>query len=235
MIKKLLINYFPGLGKYKRYWVAMVNSMAATKESYSQHKEDKFIWETLQQFNLKGSVYIDVGANHPTDISNTYLLYRKGLQGIIVEPNEELIHLFKKFRNRDIPLQIGCSNTNTILQFNISRTPVVSSFSTGNATDVYKSLYLPVMRLDDAVKNLEISFVSFYSIDVEGLNYEVSQGSTETIQKSLLICIEIDKDEEQQKMAGLLGDNFEFLKKFGCNLLYLNKQLASQKDLTKTG
>jgi hypothetical protein len=75
MLQKLIANYFPALGKYKRYSVAYFHSFLPTKKTYSQHKEDLFILETLKLYKLDESLYVDIGANHPTDISNTYLLY----------------------------------------------------------------------------------------------------------------------------------------------------------------
>ncbi|MEO6669114.1 MAG: FkbM family methyltransferase [Ferruginibacter sp.] len=231
MFKDFLIKHFPSLGKYKRFIVAVVNSIAAVKKSYSQHGEDVFILETLQQYDLQGSMYLDIGANHPTDISNTYLLYRHKMQGIIIEPNEELIKLFRRFRKRDIPLMIGCSNTNAILKFNISSTPVVSSFSDDHSINIHRSVYLPVMKLDDAIRNLPIGFISFLSIDVEGLNYEVLEGGKNTIAKCLLICIEFDTEADRQKISVLLQADFDFLKTFGCNLFFINRELRERKIL----
>jgi FkbM family methyltransferase len=231
MMKDFLVNNFAFLGKYKRWVVAFFDSILPTKATYSQHKEDEFIWSTLQQYDLTGSIYVDIGANHPTDISNTYLLYRKGLHGIIVEPNEELVKLFRKFRKKDIPLMIGCSNITALLKFNISRTPVISSFTTDRDVDIYKSVYLPVIPIDTALLHLDFQYISFLSIDVEGLNYEVLQGATNTIQKSLIVCIEYDSEEEKEKLTKLMGAGFEILAIYGCNIIYFNKELKNKKRL----
>jgi FkbM family methyltransferase len=231
MVKDFLVNNFTFLGKYKRWMVAFFDSILTTKATYSQHKEDEFIWNTLQQYDLMGSVYIDIGANHPTDISNTYLLYRKGLHGIIVEPNEELVKLFRKFRKKDIPLMIGCSNITALLKFNISRTPVISSFTNDRDVNIYKSVYLPVMPIDTALLHFEFKYISFLSIDVEGLNYEVLQGANNTVQKSLIVCVEYDSEEEKEKLTVLIGIGFEILAIYGCNIIYLNKELKSKKKL----
>ena len=166
MIKQIIINKLPWLGKYKRWFVAFMGHVLPKKPTYSQHMEDKFIWEMLQHYNLKNSLYIDIGANHPIDISNTYLLYRNGLSGIIIEPNGELLNLFRRFRKRDIVLQIGSSNSSTVMKFNISKTPVISSFSSSRDVNIYKSLYIPVMTIDMVVENMDLSFISLLT----GLN-----------------------------------------------------------------
>lgn len=72
--------------------------------------------------------YIDVGANHPTDISNTYLLYRNNYNGYLIEPNPELCNLLKVFRPKDKVLNIGIGPKAQVVPFLISRTPVGSSF-----------------------------------------------------------------------------------------------------------
>ena len=234
MFKQFLVNHFPVLGKFKRFGKAWYHAMQPTKRSYSQHGEDVVIADFLSKFELSGSVYVDVGANHPSDISNSYLLYRKGFNGIIVEPNQELAGLFKKFRPKDIALAIGCSNENAILPFHVSKTPVLSSFANTREANVYKTLYLPVIRLDDAIRHLEFDFISLLSIDVEGLNYEVLQGARNTIDRALLICLEYDTEEDRQKFSQVLGDGFELYREMGCNLLFVNRSLSERLQTGET-
>lgn len=231
MLKKFLIKYAPWLGKYKRLWIAYRDSRSSVRTSYSQYGEDAYLWELLSGYDLGDSVYVDVGANHPTDISNTYLLYRKGLRGYIVEPNEELIGLFRRFRNKDVPLAIGCSNHTAVLPFHISRTPVISSFANDRPVDLLKTVYVPVMPLDQALSAFPVSFINLLSIDVEGLNYEVLQGARQTVDRSLLVCIEYDREEEIALFSSFLGNQFTLLKTIHCNLVYLNEKLAAEKRL----
>jgi len=228
VLKTLIVRYLPFLGRYKRFCVAIINSILPAKQSYSQHREDIFVLNLLKEYTLEGSLYVDIGANHPSDISNTYLLYRHGLNGIIIEPNEELINLFRKFRKRDIPLMVGCSNEASVLKFNISKTPVISSFSQSRDINTYKSTYIPVMSIDSVLSHIDFTFISFLSIDVEGLNYEVLQGASVTIKRSLVVCIEFDLESDKGKFNDLLGADFELLALFGCNLIYFNKILMAK-------
>jgi FkbM family methyltransferase len=227
MFKQLLVDHFPSLGKFKRWGVAWKHNNSAARSTYSQHGEDKFILEFLSGFDLKDSVYVDVGANHPSDISNSYLLYRNGLKGIVVEPNKELIRLFQRFRKNDIALAIGCSNSSAVLPFHVSKTPVLSSFAGERDVNTYKTEYLPVMRLDDALRNFTFSYINLLSIDVEGLNYEVLEGAAAAVKRSLLVCLEYDESKEREQFAAFLGDNFTLLGEFGCNLLFVNEELKN--------
>jgi FkbM family methyltransferase len=234
MLKQFLVNHFPVLGKFKRFGKAWYHAIQPTKRSYSQHGEDVVIADFLSNYELRGSVYVDVGANHPSDISNSYLLYRKGFNGIIVEPNQELAGLFKKFRPKDIALAIGCSNENAILPFHVSKTPVLSSFANTREANVYKTLYLPVIRLDDAIRHLEFDFISLLSIDVEGLNFEVLQGARKTIDRALMICLEYDSEEDRQKFSQVLGDGFDLYREMGCNLIFVNRSLSERLQTGET-
>ncbi|HEV2479870.1 MAG TPA: FkbM family methyltransferase [Puia sp.] len=230
MIRNFLIENFPSLGRYKRLGKAWYDHIQPGKETYSQHREDVFIWKFLQGYDLAGSMYVDVGANHPSDISNSYLLYRNGLQGVIIEPNPELIKLFQRFRKRDIALAIGCSNTNTVLPFHISKTPVLSSFTTDKREDTrtFKTRYLPVMQLDHALSHIPLEFISLLSIDVEGLNVQVLQGATETAKKALMICLEFDTPQDKQEYLSILGPDFKPVGEFGCNLILVNQPLEAR-------
>lgn len=233
-VKEFLVQHLPALGKYKRWVMAAKASSVSSKDSYSQYGEDKYIANELEKYDLKDAAYVDVGANHPMDISNTYLLYRKGYHGIIIEPNGELIDLFKKFRKRDIALMIGCSNTSGVLKFSISKTPVLSSFSNDrDNVNTYKEVYVPVMPLDTALKFMDLPLISFLSVDVEGLNVKVLEGATETIKKTFLLCVEFDSEEDRKKIVYILSEDFELQFSFHCNLIYRNKKLAVSIPLKK--
>ena len=78
-----LINPFPGNDKIKK--------------NFSQSYQDLFVL-TMLQGKCNGR-YLDIGANHPTDINNTFLLEDKfNWTGISVEINSELVELFNSVR-----------------------------------------------------------------------------------------------------------------------------------------
>lgn len=225
MIKKFLIRYFPFLGKYKRFLKAIQHSIQNI-DTYSQHKEDIFFIDYIKKNNLSitNYIYVDVGANHPTDISNTFLLYKNGMKGIIVEPNQELINLFKFFRKKDILFNIGVGNVTSMLNFFVSKTPVISSFiDSWGDSDISDNYFVPVMLLDDALRNIEQKPIFLLSIDVEGMNTEALEGAKETFSKSLLVCIEWDDLNEKEKYSKILGSNFNPIIDLGCNTIFENK------------
>jgi FkbM family methyltransferase len=76
------------------------------KQSTSQSGEDMIIAYIAQAFHLAPQEcnYLDLGANHPKDMSNTYHFYSKGASGVLVEANPRLINELKFHRNRDVIL-----------------------------------------------------------------------------------------------------------------------------------
>ena len=229
MIKDYLIKEFPELGKYKRLSLAYRDKLL-NKVSYSQFNEDIFILDLLQKSKIKKShsLYLDIGANHPTVLSNTYLLYKHGYRGILVEPNPELASLLEKFRKKDVILRIGASNRAELLKFNISKTPVVSTFNTNPDQDIWKSIYVPVFPASVFMQPFNYEIISFLSIDVEGLNLQVLEGALEILDKVFLLCIEFDDASERAQMISKLKEkSFELRKEVGCNLIFMNTRLTN--------
>ena len=69
------------------------------KKSYSNEGSDLLVLELLR--NIKGKKnYIDIGGNHPKIQNETYLLYKKGWSGLIIEPQIKFNKLYKKYRKK---------------------------------------------------------------------------------------------------------------------------------------
>src|SRR2546430_2805880 len=65
-------------------------TLRSGQRSYSQCGEDllvNFIFGAIRQSAVS---YLDVGAHHPTFLSNTYLFYKAGGSGVCVEPDPRL-------------------------------------------------------------------------------------------------------------------------------------------------
>lgn len=59
---------------------------------------------------IKKPSYIDIGAHHPYEISNTAIFYMNGCRGVNVEANPNLIDEFYKERPDDINICCGVGN-----------------------------------------------------------------------------------------------------------------------------
>jgi FkbM family methyltransferase len=228
-IKNFLVNFFPFLGFYKRILKAAYDSIRPLK-TYSQHGEDLEIYDFLSRNNLLNGIYMDVGANHPTSISNTYLFYRKGYRGVSVEPNSELARLHRWFRRGDKVIEVGIGNSSGILEFHISKTPVLSSFKKIDGSGLWKTEYIPVLTLDNVTEFVKPERIFLLNVDTEGFNFQVIQGGKKTLALTDLLCIEVDDDEDEALITHQLTTHNQFhrIKKIGCNLLFANKTVADK-------
>jgi FkbM family methyltransferase len=80
------------------------------RNSYSQVGEDIIIENLLdRKFHRKYNdlFYIDIGTCHPIEGNNTYLFYKGGARGILVEPNPDIHDLIKKERPNDLLVKAG--------------------------------------------------------------------------------------------------------------------------------
>lgn len=85
-IKKFLRDRFPVTRLLKSWWVAIYDSLSGVRNTYAQTGEDRIITSLLEEGKITSRFYIDVGANHPTKLSNTYRLYKEGFSGLVIEP-----------------------------------------------------------------------------------------------------------------------------------------------------
>ncbi len=233
-MKEFVVNHFPFLGKYKRFLKALIQSRQQKRLSFSQHGEDKFVFENLLKFDLFSGIYVDVGANHPTDISNTYLFYKNGFRGVIVEPNKEFSSLYGFFRKRDFVFSVGCGAVASLLPFNISKTPVLSSFGQIEDTqNAWKTEFVPVFPLDTIVNAIKHEWIFFLNIDVEGFTEQVVAGGENTINNSLFLCIELDLIKEKHIAEQIEKCGMEVFKVVECNVVFKNRNQEKFKNFLK--
>lgn len=173
------------------------------KLSYSQEGEDRIL-ARIFGFNRNSGFYVDVGAFHPQEHSNTYLFYQKGWQGINIDARPGSMEIFKKIRPRDINLEIPISNTKQKLNYYIFNYPSLNGFSQklslerdrtgmgGLKAKLVSQIELETSTLSEILdKYLPINqTIDFLNIDVEGLDYGVLQSNNWDKYKPKIILVE---------------------------------------------
>lgn len=137
----------------------------------SQFGQDWFVYNYFKQ--QKGT-FLDVGANHPTFISNTYALEQNGWTGLAFEPQEHLYKLWKSMRTVEC-LPYACGKENKKVQFRVCE----GDTSSGVASHVEKPgkiIEVQQVRIGDILKEKNISHIDYMSVDVEGYEYDVLEG-----------------------------------------------------------
>jgi len=79
------------------------------RRAYSQFGEDLFL-DAYFRGQAKG-VFVDVGAFHPRQFSNTQLLYERGWRGLNVDATPGSMRLFDALRPGDVNVEAAVSDT----------------------------------------------------------------------------------------------------------------------------
>ncbi|MEM4655158.1 MAG: FkbM family methyltransferase [Thermosphaera sp.] len=150
-------------------------------KSYSQEGEDLILLRVFE--NKAKGFYVDVGAHHPFRFSNTYLFYRKGWWGINIDAARDSIKLFKKFRPRDINLEIAISDKNEEMTYYVFDEPALNTFDEKLAEErVRATKYKIIDKIKIRTKTLtevldrympEDQQIDFLTIDTEGSDIKV--------------------------------------------------------------
>lgn len=168
-------------------------------KSYSQEGEDMLLRRIFEK--KKVGFYVDVGAHHPFRFSNTYYLYKQGWQGINIDAMPGSMVLFRRFRSRDINLEIPISNGEQVLTYFAFNEPALNSFSEElsrerdgkNGYFIQQKIKLQTSKLSSVLdKHLPNGTeIDLLSIDVEGLDLDILWSIDWNKYKPKIILVEI--------------------------------------------
>lgn len=188
--------------KYPTYFKILKNRFFPTdkKICYSQLGEDLIIDLIFKNLKIEKPTYIDVGTNDPIKLNNTYFFYKKGSQGICIEPDPELFKKIKKKRPKDICLNTGIgSEENQKADYYVMSSKVLSTFSKEEADNlilatnqkIEKVLQIPLLPLDKIIKeNFNNNTPNFMSLDTEGFDFEILKSIDFEKFRPEVICVE---------------------------------------------
>lgn len=198
------------------------NEFEPVPESYSQFGQDIYVFGKIFN-NKRDGVFVDVGGNHPTKGSNTYLLEKSGWTGIAFEPQDTLRALWKDARKTEcLPYLIGPENK--LVEFVESKTQDGLSGVLGfnKVTQSGVRTQKEQRRLDGILKERDIAHIDYLSIDVEGYEMQVLESIDFNAVDIRVIDIENDLGFKWVPFVGkYLGSTFgsnelrELLKKHG--------------------
>lgn len=166
-----------------------IRSKASGEKSYSQFGEDVIVSDLFDEMALQNISYLDIGANNPEYISNTYLFYEKGFSGVLVEPNAVLCEKLKAARPRDVVLNVGIGMDDGVTEADFYLFPEeadgLSTFSPeeakhweevgmgGKKFKVERVLKMPLLGINDVISSNFTECPDFVSIDVEGWDLKI--------------------------------------------------------------
>jgi len=169
------------------------------KASFSQSGEDLIVDFLFGAIGMVNPTYIDIGAYHPYEYSNTALLYSKGSRGLNIEPNPENFKLFLTERPEDINLNIGIGIKPTLLDYYQMDAPTLNTFSKDEAESfvkdhghkIFKTTKIKVNNLDNVINEyLKGKFPDFMSLDIEALDMLILKSIDFDESYPVIICVE---------------------------------------------
>lgn len=197
-MRERLIHIEDKVNGMKDYLIAMrsIDNAPPPRQVYStnsfaQHGEDAVIMNLFTKtLRIEKPTYIDIGAHHPYEISNTALFYQKGCWGINIEANPNLFEAFEKERPHSINLCCGvggkeldgkslpfymideCSGRNSFDKM------LVENFIHDNPKfSIKETKQIPIKSLDTIFMECNIDRCPDYmSIDIEGMEYQTLKG-----------------------------------------------------------
>ena len=235
-MKSLLRKYVP-LEARKRIFEMRTFFKAKFKRSYSQSGEDMILNTILSK--VRNGVYVDVGANNPTVQSNTRFFYEKGWSGINIDALPGSMKRFKRYRSRDINLEIPISDTEEELTYYMFSSSFYNSFS-AEAADRYKDkligkMPLQTKRLSWVLQNyLKDREIDFMSIDVEGLDFQVLKSNDWVRYRPKVILFESHAYDNgflrDNELGQFLTDNgYHFFCFSPTNVFYIENEFAKSR------
>ncbi len=125
--------------------------------------------------------FVDVGANHPRDSSQTWHLEQNGWRGILIEPIAELCERLRQERPRSLTVQAACGapEQRGAVNFHIADGLACSTLEKNGVSpkvSFVRTDMVTLKTLDDILEEINPPAIDFVSIDVEGSQLNVLRG-----------------------------------------------------------
>ncbi len=170
----------------------------AEKKSFSQSGEDLIVDYIFNARGIKDISYLDIGANHPLYLNNTYIFYQRGCRGVNIEPNPKMIERFLKIRPFDISIPSGVAPKEGEMIYYELDTPELNTFSKEAALNmsekghyIHKETPISVITINGIIeKHFHNKAPNLVFIDAEGMDFELVQSFDFQKYKPEVFCVE---------------------------------------------
>jgi len=178
--------------------------------TYAQHGDDLAILNIFGCLRIEKPSYLDIGAHHPFELSNTALLYSRGSRGINVEANAELIPNFLKLRPEDINVcaaVVGTPRPASVWLNRVTKTSGINSLlpveSKMDAVEVTATTAQEIV--DKFAKGI---WPDLLSLDAEGVDVDILRTVQFKEQGPKVLCVEAvsRSGNVSGELRGLLND-----------------------------
>jgi FkbM family methyltransferase len=192
-----------------------------TMTSYSQFGEDVLVWEYFG--GRRDGFFVEVGANHPTELSQTWLFEQNGWKGILVEPLARNCEALRAQRpgSRVFQYAVGAPEQRGRAKINVSdANGAYSGFVVNEGVVIERVEEVEVRTLDDVLADAGNPKIDLVSIDVEGLELQVLQGFDLARHRPAMLLVE-DHLHQLAVHRHFARNGYRLVKRTGINNWYI--------------
>ncbi len=191
----------------------MVRVSPLGRMSYSAAGEDRLVLAWLQSTyrrDIRQVRYCDIGANHPTRLSNTFLFYSMGASGVLIEPDPDLCGHLRRKRPNDVVINVGMAfDERRSAKLIRLKERVFNTFSSTQADLVVNAsqdwqphqrqtivdeIEVALTPTNDVLAKYFADGIDFISIDTEGVDLPILKSIDLQRFRPRMICIEATAD-----------------------------------------
>jgi FkbM family methyltransferase len=140
-------------------------------------REKLRIWEFFG--SAEEGIFVEVGANDPKSLSQTWFLEKMGWRGVLVEPLPDLAEALRRERPNSMVFEAAVSAPEKTGEADFHVAGAFSSLDQNvkdNAVEYGTVLRVKVVTLDSILEEAKIRKVDFLSVDTEGTEVDVFLG-----------------------------------------------------------
>jgi FkbM family methyltransferase len=178
-----------------------VNIPPRGEDTFAQSGEDRVVHFILGYLGIQWIDYLDVGAYDPIGGNNTYLLYRMGHRGLLIEPNVQMCQRLREVRPEDKVLEAGIGVTsareadyyvmteaswNTFSKEEAERQAEISN----GAISIKEVIKMPLLDINEVMAEHFPGAPAFLSVDTQGLELAILKSIDYGRFRPKVICAE---------------------------------------------
>lgn len=215
-----------------------VGPLDDTHVSYSQAGEDLVLEQILGALHADKPDYIDIGAWDPIKGSNTYLFYRRGGRGVLVEPNPAMCERLKR-RKGDVIVNAGIAGTDSppvadyyIIEgdgeLNTFDKDQVQKITSTHQHSVKAVVKMPLVSLNKVLEDNFKAAPALFSVDAEGMDLSILRTLDFQRWRPKVFCVEavVDGGAISEGITALMASK-DYVLRGGnyVNAMFVDKKL----------
>jgi FkbM family methyltransferase len=160
-------------------------------QSFAQNREDVIVWDYFD--HKKDGFFVEVGANHPTELSQTWFLEQQGWRGILVEPLPACCEKLRAVRKNSVVCEAAAGAPEQVGEsiLNITASNVWSHLGEENKQlPVAARIQVAVRTLESILDEYHAPQIDLLSIDTEGMELQVLHGLDLRKRRPALVLLE---------------------------------------------